>query len=44
LQCALAIQVADWPAAWKAMEGYLSRTNRANLPCAKKTLLRVLRG
>jgi len=32
LQCALAIQVADWPAAWKAMEGYLSRTNRANLP------------
>jgi hypothetical protein len=32
LQCALAIQVGDWPTAWKAMEGLLSRTNRANLP------------
>lgn len=32
LQCALAIQVGDWPAAWKAMEGLLSRTNRGNLP------------
>jgi hypothetical protein len=32
LQCALAIQVGDWPTAWKAMEGLLSRTNRFNLP------------
>jgi hypothetical protein len=32
LQCALAIQVGDWPTAWKAMEGLLSRTNRSNLP------------
>jgi O-antigen ligase len=32
LQCALAVQVGDWPTAWKAMEGLLSRTNRANLP------------
>jgi hypothetical protein len=32
LQCALAIQVGDWPTAWKAMEGILSRTNRSNLP------------
>jgi hypothetical protein len=32
LQCALAVKVGDWPAAWKAMEGLLSRTSRANLP------------
>jgi hypothetical protein len=32
LQCALAVRVGDWPAAWKAMEGLLSRTNRSNLP------------
>ena len=32
LQCALAVKLGDWPAAWKSMEGYLSRTNRANLP------------
>ena len=32
LQCALAVRINDWPAAWKAMEGFLSRTNRANLP------------
>jgi hypothetical protein len=32
LQCALAIQVGDWLAAWEAMEGILSQSNRANLP------------
>jgi len=32
LQCALAVRVGDWPAAWKAMEGLLSRTGRARLP------------
>jgi hypothetical protein len=32
LQCALAVRLGDWPAAWKAMEGFLSRTQRANLP------------
>ena len=32
LQCALAIEVGDWPTAWKAMEGILSQTQRGNLP------------
>ena len=32
LQCALAVRVGDWPAAWKSMEGLLSRTGRARLP------------